>query len=135
MKQIWVRPVTQDDLENMAHWLVLNGDKNLLDLDVAKYPETTHLCAHDGKPLLYLPVQLTAMLESLAPRPDASRQELAAALEKLMKVVIFLALKNGLHELYFVTTDQQLEQFAVRHGFEVMPGTTLRLKLDKLGQE
>ncbi len=131
MKHIWVRPATQDDLPKLQNWITENP-RNEFDPDVFTYPETTVLCAHHGEPVLYLPIQIAAILESLAPNPDASPLELAEALKNLLVTVGCLAKSRGIHELYFLSTDPAVDKIALNHGFEELPYKVLRIKLDKV---
>ncbi len=133
MKQIYVRPFEKRDVETFTEWATRVVDKHLLDMDVLTYPETAVLVAHDSTPLMYLPIQQTAMLESVVPRPNLTPLQSAEALQQLIKgAVLLLKARGGIHELYFVCQDPELEKFAKRHGFQEVPGVTLRLKLDKI---
>jgi len=131
MKQVWVRPLEPSDLPKLQEWMTRIASENLFDPDVLSYPHTVVLVAHDGEPLLYMPVQLTATLESLAPRPGATPREMAEALKQMVKAVAFLSHGKGIKEVYFVCKDPDVVELAKRHGFEEMP-TTLRLKLNQL---
>lgn len=134
MKQMWVRPITEADLPKLSEWMHSTPD-NLFDKDVLRYPETTTLCAHSGEPVMYLPVQAAAVLESIARKPDATPLEVAEALKQLLKVIVTLCSMRGIHEVYFLCKDENVVNLAKRHGFEEMPWKTLRMKIDKLGQE
>jgi N-acetylglutamate synthase-like GNAT family acetyltransferase len=132
MKPIWVRPIRPEDQEAFVDWSARNLARNQFDLDILNYRQTVILCAHDGKPLLFMPVQLAIMLESLAPRPESSDLQRAAAIKELIHAIVLLAKSAGMGELYFVSKDQDIIDLAQRHGFEEAPGTVLRLKVDKL---
>lgn len=131
MKPVWVRQLKVDDQKYLAKWMV-ETPQNLLDPDVFGYPETSILVAHDEQPLIFMPIQLTATLESLAVRPGASPLQVAEALKQLIKATVLLAGAKGIHELYFLCKDPDVVKLAKHHGFEELPWTTLRLKIDKL---
>jgi hypothetical protein len=150
MKDIWVRPAKQTDLPLLDHWFTHTPD-NLFDPDIARYPETTVLCATDGKPLVFMPIQVASILESLAVKPGASPAEVARSLELLIKSVALLSGGKGIHELYFLCHDPNVIKLAKRHGFVDMTSaldkcphcgheipaphtTTLRLKIDKIDE-
>lgn len=135
MKQIWVRPANAGDSQNLAEWLVYNADKNLLDEKAVTRPGTMIFCAHDDKPLVYMPLQFVGVLESLAPRPGATQTELAAALKELVKTAAFSCRSMNVHEIMFVCKDDKLADLAVKHGFEELPFRTLRLRLDDLEEK
>lgn len=118
-------------MDKLAEWAT-KTPHNLLDEVAVARPETTVLLAHNDKPITFLPVQIVAALESLATNPDATDLEKAKALEQLVKTIAFLARKQGIHEIYFYTKDDDVAKLAIRHGFEDMPHRTLRLNLDKL---
>lgn len=133
MKQTWVRPAELKDAEQLALWSVANVEKNELDPAVLRYPQTSVLVAHDGKPVTFMPVQLVAMIESLASRPGVTPLQLADALKELLKTVVFLSKKQGVHEVYFLGTDEAVTRMAQRHaGFEELPWKAYRLKIDRL---
>lgn len=131
MKQVWVRPADEKDIPKLEKWLKDTAN-NLFDPDVLTYPQTTILAAHDTEPIVYMPVQIAAVLESLAVRPGASPLEFASAIKELIKTVAFLSKTRGIHELYFVSKDENVNRLAAKHGFEEVPWKLLRLKLDKL---
>jgi N-acetylglutamate synthase-like GNAT family acetyltransferase len=132
MKQVWVRPLEERDLPKLADWITRIADKNILDPDVLKYPETTVLCAHTDKQRLFMPVQLAAMLESLAPAPDLTPMEFSECIKQLVKAVALAARGKGVHEVYFLCKDEDVVKLAKHHGFEELPYKTLRLKLDRI---
>jgi len=134
MKPIKVRLIRPEDEELFVDWSARNLSHNQFDPDVLSYPQTTVLCAEDEQPEMFMPVQLAVVLESLAPRPDATPLKRAAAIRRLVFTVAELAKKIGVGELYFVSKDQDIIDMALRHGFEKAPGTVLRLKLKKLGE-
>jgi hypothetical protein len=130
MKTVWVRPLRPDDIPLLTDWITRIADRNLLDADAMKHARV--LVAHDDKPLLFLPVQGAAVLESLAPRPDATAAEIALALRELIKQVAFICRTGGVNEIYFFCKDEDVLRLAQRHGFEEMPWKCVRLKIDKL---
>jgi len=134
-KTIWVRPLQESDSEKFIEWSIRNMEKNLFDPDVLRYPQTVVYCAHDGEPIMFLPIQLVPMLESLAPNPDATEAQQTAALKELVQTAAFQAKKLGMGEIYFISKDEDTIKFAQKHGFEDLPWHTLRLKLDRLEEK
>ena len=131
MKQIFVRNAKPEDAQEYAKWAPFTEDA-CLDAGVLAYPTTRTLVAHAGKPLVYLPVQLAAMLESVAVSPDASPLEIAESYRQLVKSVVFAMNSQGVREIYFLSKHPTVIKMATDNGFEVVPLTCLRLKLDDI---
>lgn len=134
MQPIWVRPAEPKDAGLLADWMAKARAINIFDMDIVNYPSLQVLCAHNSEPLLYMPLQLVVMLESLAPKPGITPREEALALRELAHAVVLLAKQHKVSEVYFLCKDQRVVDFATAHGFQQMPDhvKTLRLKLDKL---
>lgn len=102
---------------------------NLFDPAVMDYPTTRTVVAHNGEPLMYMPYQQVLMMESLAPKPGISPIEEGLALREITKSVALLASQAGIREAYFLCKDERVVKFASAHGFEVLPWTTMRMRL------
>lgn len=113
----------------MADWMAKLSDRNNLDAAIFSYPATETLKASNGKPLVYMPIQKTFFLESLAINPEATAMETAAALKALFQVVEFEALSQGHGELYFLCTDEETCAFAEHQGLEKVNLTLYRRRL------
>lgn len=131
MRKIWVRPVRPADQKDFNEYVAIT-EKNEFDPEVLTYPSTTMLVAHDGKPVVFLPVQLAVVLESLAIRPDASDFQVSVALKELVSVVSVLAAQRQLGEMYFIGTNERTNAFATKNGFTELPWKVYRLKLSDL---
>jgi hypothetical protein len=131
-KQIYVRPAEAKDAELFTEWAKASAQINLFDPDVMSYPSTVTLVAHSDQPEVFMPLQTTVTLESLAPRPGISPLTEAVALRELIHAAALMAHMAKVKELYFLCKDDRVIELAKRHGFEELPFTTLRLKLDKI---
>jgi len=129
MKQIFVRLAEAKDAETFDAWVKNAQDINLFDPGVMAYPTTKTLVAHNGEPLVYMPVQTTLTMESLAPKPDIAPIDEALALRELTKTVAFMASQLGVKEIYFLCKDDRVVKFAEAHGYEKLPWTTMRMKV------
>lgn len=129
MKQVWVRFAEEKDAEQFGEWVEQAKAINLFDPAVMAYPTTKTLVAHNGEALLYMPVQTTLTMESLAPKPGIAPIEEALALREITKAVALLASQAGIREAYFLCKDERVVKFATAHGYEELPYKTLRLKV------
>lgn len=126
-----IRPAKPSDSEQSAEWALAGLERNQLDPDILKYPQTVVFCAEsdDGKPVAFLPAQLVVMLESLASDPTASETLRGRALYGLVKRLGEIAHALGVREMYFMGTDEQVAQLAVKYGFEELPWKAYRYRL------
>lgn len=124
MKQVYVRPAGEQDIPNLSKWMAANANANRADEDAMSYPATSVMAAYtDEKVVMYMPIQMIAMLESLAPNPEVSDSQCATALREMVKTTIFTARTKGIGEIYFLLDDRDeaLGRFARKHGFEEIP--------------
>lgn len=126
-----IRTAKPEDAENILRWGEEQKDINLFDPDVLLYPTTDVGCAENGKPIVYLPVQLAAVLESIVFNPAASERERSIALYKLVGAVLENAARSGVREAYFACKSEPMVKFAERLGFEALPKewTIMRVRL------
>src|SRR5579883_1064175 len=88
MKKIWIRPALKSDAPLYAEYAAANSARSLFDMNVLTYPNTSVYVAHSGDPVMFLPVQMAAVLESLAPKPGLPRSEQARALAEIVTSVV-----------------------------------------------
>jgi len=113
--------------------MVENSDKSKFDPAVPLFPSSTTWCAYDKDgPLAYQTLQNPIMLESLAPRPGATPQQIALALKELTQNAITFAHLRGAGEVYFLGTDENTDIFASNKIFEELPYKIFRVKLANL---
>lgn len=116
--------------QQAIQWWSRIQDRNHFDPDVLTYPNTAVIQAYEkqtGRPLLYMPVHKVYMMEALGPNPDANGFEIASSLAQIVKALAWDAPKDGVGELYFPCTDENVNGFCTDHGFNRMlyqSGTT-----------
>lgn len=124
-KHIKIEPIGKEDWQEMADFMNGLKERNNLDPRVFEYPATQTLKASNGKSLVYLPKQLTFMLESLGINPEATPGEVAMSLRYLFAVIEFQARGLGMGEIYFLCHDEQTCAFAEHQGLEKIEKLTL----------
>ena len=132
MQHVWVRKVEARDVPLLSQWLQ-DTPNNLADRDVFFYPQSTvNVAFKQDKKLAFMPIQLAAVLESLAINPANTERETALALAELTKAAVLQSRERGVKEIYFVCKDESTAEFAKRQLFEELPFRTFRLKIDSL---
>lgn len=134
MKQrnVFVRPAWESEGKIFLDWALENTAGNF-DPEPARFPSSRTWCAYDKDgPLVYQTVQQPLMLESLAPRPGSSKQQIALAMKELTQNAITQAHLGGSGEIYFVGSDESTDIFATNRVFEEVPGKMYRLKVKDL---
>lgn len=135
-KYTYVRPARPEDRELFVKWTEDNLSRNAADPEVITYPTTFVLCAYDDKgPLVFMPIQQPLFLESLAIRPDADVISVAGALRDLFKAVVTQAHLKGSGEIYFISDEESIQEFAKNQVFKKMPVSLYRVKLSDLEKE
>lgn len=125
-----IRMANEQDAERIIEWSRLNIAKNGFDPAVLLYPTTDIVVAENGTgPVLYMPVQLVGMLESLAPSPDATAESRSRALLAALRHIAEVGMKRGARELYFLASDAELAEQAERAGFERCEWPAYKLRL------
>src|SRR5262249_19659827 len=117
------------DWPQMAEWMALLAGRNNVDTEIFSYPATEVLKASNGKAIMYMPIQKTFFLESLAINPEATPLETASALNALFNVIEFEGRSQGHGETYFLCADEQTCKFAEHQGLEKVNLTLYRRKL------
>jgi hypothetical protein len=129
LKQVYVRFANQADAPQFSEWVTAAREINLFDPAVMDYPTTRTLVAHNGEPLLYMPVQQVLMMESLAPKPGLTPIEEGLALREITKAVALLGSQASIRESYFLCKDERVVKFGAAHGYELLPWKTMRMRL------
>lgn len=125
-----VRFAKPEDASQIVQWSKANADKNGFDPSVLLYPTTDVLAVENGNgPVLYFPVQLVGMLESLAPSPDASPEAISKAIFEALQYVATKGRERGAREIYFLASDAGLAEKAERLGFERCEWPAYKLRL------
>jgi hypothetical protein len=125
-----VRPAKPEEAKQVLQWSQANADKNGFDPMVLLYPTTDILAVENGNgPVLYMPVQLVGMLESVAPSPEASPEAVSHALLAAVRHIVGIGEKRGARELYFLASDPALAEQAERAGFERCEWPAYKLRL------
>ena len=90
MKLRWAKP---EDVKQIVDWSLANAEHSQFDPQTLTYPLLDVICAENGKAVLYVPVQLVAMIEALAPNPEATQREKNTALFETLKALLKKALE------------------------------------------
>ena len=119
------------DIEPVIDWCQANSERNAFDRDVLTYPSTKVLAAHNnGTVYAYLPIQGTAMLESIGPNPEATPMQIAQGVMEMTKGAALLAYSAGYRELYFLASDENTAIGAKLMGFEELSFKVYRKRLE-----
>lgn len=130
--RIYVRPAQAHEGQLVFDWGMEN-DKGNFDPEVARFKSSITWCAYDKDgPVCFQTIQRPLMLESLAPRPGATRQQIASAMKELTQNAVSQAHVMDAGEIYFLGSDEDTDGFATNHIFEELPYKVFRLKIKDL---
>jgi hypothetical protein len=133
MHTLQARQAKVTEFPQLVEWMHANRGANRYDPDIFTYRSVRTLAVdQDDEPILYLPYMLTITTESLAPKPGASKREIAIGLREAIHQVVRIAKKSGIDEIYFMASDQETVDFAKKHGYEELPFRPMRLKTKNL---
>lgn len=127
-EQLKIGYLRDEDQRTFIEW-VNSTPGNLWDQDVLKYPTLQVICAYNGRPVAFLPMQQAMMLESLAVSEKAPLLDKAQAFRDLVKAAELTASAKGIRELYFICRDDNVLKIAEGHGFERIVFPLVRMKL------
>jgi hypothetical protein len=135
-KHVFVRPLDNinhpKDGQMFLDWAAENP-VNEFDPEVAKFKSSYTWCAYDKDgPLAYQTIQRPLMLESLAHRPGATKQQTAIALRELTQNAITQSQLLGAGEIYYLGSDTPTNDMATSQVFEELPYKVYRLKIKEL---
>lgn len=130
--RIYVRPAQSHEGQLVFDWGMENAKGNF-DPEVARFGSSITWCAYDADgPLCFQTIQRPLMLESLAPRPGATKQQIASAMKELTQNAVTQAHVMEAGEVYFLSSDEDTDEFAANHIFEKLPYSVFRVKLRNL---
>jgi hypothetical protein len=111
----------------------LENSHGEFDAQVPLFPSSTTWCAYDKDgPLVFQTIQKPLMLETLAPRPGATKEQVALAMKELTQNAITLAHASGSGEIYFLSTEPGTDHMAGNQIFTELPYKVYRAKLKDL---
>lgn len=127
----------QFDRELFVKW-VFATPNNLFDKKVMFYPTTNTIMVEKvagkapegpqpsgvplGEPQVIIPFQATVTIESIAARPGISPREMALALRKWHDALEAICRFHRIREIYFMTADDQVAEFALGRGYVEING-------------
>lgn len=130
--RIYVRPAQSHEGQLVFDWGMENAKGNF-DPEVARFKSSITWCAYDTDgPVCFQTIQRPLMLESLAPRPGTTKQQLASAMKELTQNAVSQAHVMEAGEIYFLGSDEGTDAFATNHIFEELPYKVFRCKLADL---
>lgn len=123
--------MTPDDVLKFSAWMWANRGKTHFDPDVMNQPRMCVTSADDERgPLLYLPLRPVLMFDCLAPRPDASRREIALGLWQIGEVTKSIMAQTGHRDAFAHITDNDEANSLAKHGWTEITGIRLmRLRI------
>lgn len=131
-RHVYVRPAESHESQMFFDWAVENA-KGEFDPQVALFKSSTTWCAYDKTgPLVFQTIQRPLMLESLAPRPGATKEQVAVAMKELTQNAITQASIVGAGEIYYLGSDEDTDEFATNQIFERLPYSIFRVKIKDL---
>lgn len=137
MKPIFIRAMRPDEVEKFTEWQQANQAKNQFDPAVMAVRSAMFTTAYDQSgPAAFMPIQQVYVLDSFAPKPEATAGTNSAALKALVQFAVTKAHENGVGEILFFATDEETVGAALQHfEFEKIPYPVYRLKIADLEQK
>lgn len=129
-KKLTVRLAKPEEAETILQWMIANSAKNNFDLQSVVCPSTMVLCAENGTPKVFMPMQAVFVLDSLGPNPAIGHSEQVLALAELLQAAKSLAQGMKVGELYFIGSDPEVNRQAELRGFKRVELPVYRLKVN-----
>lgn len=131
-RHIYVRPAWENEAQMFFEWAKEN-EHGEFDPEVPRYKSSTTWCAYDKDgPLVFQTLQRPIMLESLAPRPGATKEQVAVAMKELTQNAITQAHLGGAGEIYFLGSEEGTNALATNQIFEKLPFKVYRVRIKDL---
>ncbi len=131
-RHIYVRPALENEGQMFFDWSRENehGD---FDPEVPMFKSSTTWCAYDKDgPLVFQTIQRPLMLESLAPRPGATKEQIALSMKELTQNCVTQAHILGAGEIYYLGSQDETDALATNQIFEKLPHSIFRVKIKEL---
>lgn len=127
---LFVRPARKDEGSKFLQWAIpVPG----FDPEIVYQPGVFTLAAYNKKHVVsFMPVQRPYMLETIAKNPEASGLESAAAFKEFIQFLVSQSHVNGVSEIYFLGTDETVNNIAESSVFESLPYKVFKLKISDL---
>jgi len=131
-RHIYVRLIQENEGQQFLDWSLENS-KGEFDPQVPLFQSSRTWCAYDKDgPLVFQTIQRPLMLESLATRPGATKEQVALAMKELTQNAITNAHTSGAGEIYYLSSDADTDKMAANQIFEEVPMKVYRVKLKDL---
>ena len=131
-RHVYVRPIEANEGNMFLGWARENPHGEF-DPQVPLFPSSTTWCAYDKDgPLVFETIQRPLMLETLAPRPGATKEQVALAMKELTQNAITLAHTAGAGEIYYLGSEEGTDAMATNQIFEELKFKVYRLKIKDL---
>lgn len=131
-RHVYVRPIEGNEGRMFLDWATEN-ERGAFDPQVPLFPSSTTWCAYDKDgPLVFQTTQRPLMLESLAPRPGATKEQVALALKELTQNAITQAHISGAGEIYYLGSDADTDALSTNQIFEEVKMKVFRVKVREL---
>jgi hypothetical protein len=131
-RHVFVRPISPHESALFLGW-ALENPHGEFDAEVPRFPSSRTWCAYDKDgPLVFQTIQQPLMLESLAPRPGATKEQIAIATKELTQNAITQASLGGSGEIYYLSSDPDTDRLATNQIFTELPYKVFRVKLADL---
>ena len=112
-----LRPAMLEEREQFLSWAEGNRLRNSWDERVLDYPLCAVMAAVNGKVVAYIPTHPVLILDSVAPNPEASAEELQEALLMFLGAAEKCAKMTGMGEVMFLASDPRVAAGSKRQGF------------------
>lgn len=131
-RHVFVRAAKPEEAQMFFDWAKENTHGEF-DEEVARFSSSVTWCAYDKDgPLVFQTVQRPLMLESLAPRPGATKEQVALSMKELTQNAVTMAHSMGAGEIYFLGTEDGTNTMAENQIFEELPYKVFRVKIKDL---
>jgi len=127
---VFVRPARNTEGSKFLEWSIpVPG----FDPEMAYQPGVFTLASYNKKHVIsYMPVQRPYMLETIAKNPEASDAETAVAFKEFIQFLVSQGTIQGVSEIYFLGTDESVNNIAESSVFELLPYKVYKMKLSDL---
>lgn len=131
------RLAVEGDAPAFADWVAQNPQVDQKDLMAGTKKNNptvlTFVVESDGKPILFAPLYLAAILAHLGFNPEARASEKMRALQVLTDGVMAFMLQFGIREILALTKpDYGVAQWGLKHGFDLESRSLLKMDMNPI---